>query len=63
MLKNREDHIMEVENGQCTVWCALYRICFYRELMNWFNEIGFLPLLKSERSGEVLWEVLLQKGS
>lgn len=54
---------MEVENGQCTVWCALYRICFYRELMNWFNEIGFLPLLKSERSGEVLWEVLLQKGS
>lgn len=38
---------MAVENGEWTIygmeWDNSYRICSYRKLTNWINEIGFLP--------------------
>ncbi len=43
---------MAVENGVWTMhgmdWNDPYRIRSYRELINWINEIGFLPLFKNE---------------
>ena len=32
-------------------WDNPYRIRTYRELINWINEIGFLPLFKNEVEG------------
>lgn len=46
---------MAVENGVWTMcgmeWDDPYRIRSYRELINWINEIGFLPLFKNEIEG------------
>ncbi len=46
---------MAVENGVWTMhgmdWNDPYRIRSYRELINWINEIGFLPLFKNEIEG------------
>lgn len=46
---------MAVENGDWIMhglaWDNPYRIRTYRELINWINEIGFLPLFKNEVKG------------
>lgn len=46
---------MAVENGVWTMygmdWDNPYRIRSYQELINWVNEIGFLPLFKNEIDG------------
>lgn len=46
---------MAVENGEWVMygmaWDDPYRIRSYRELINWINEIGFLPLFKNEIDG------------
>lgn len=46
---------MAVENGVWTMygmdWDDPYRIRSYRELINWINEIGFLPFFKNEIEG------------
>ena len=46
---------MAVENGVWTMygmdWDDPYRICSCRELINWINEIGFLPFFKNEIEG------------
>jgi len=46
---------MAVENGQWIMygleWDNPYRIRTYRELINWINEIGFLPLFRNEVEG------------
>ena len=43
---------MAVENGVWTMygmdWDDPYRIRSCRELINWINEIGFLPFFKNE---------------
>lgn len=46
---------MAAENGEWIMkgmdWDDPYRIRSYRELMNWINEIGFLPLFRNEVEG------------
>lgn len=46
---------MAVEHGEWVIrglgWDDPYRIRSYRELINWVNEIGFLPLFKNEVQG------------
>lgn len=46
---------MAVENSEWAMygldWDNPYRIRSYRELINWINEIGFLPLFKNEVDG------------
>lgn len=46
---------MAVENNEWVMygldWDNPYRIRSYRELINWINEIGFLPLFKNEVDG------------
>ncbi len=46
---------MAVENNEWAMygldWDNPYRIRSYRELINWINEIGFLPLFKNEVDG------------
>lgn len=46
---------MANENGEWIMhgmeWDDPYRIRSYRELINWINEIGFLPLFKNEIDG------------
>ena len=46
---------MAVENGVWTMygmdWDDPYRIRSFRELINWINEIGFLPFFKNEIEG------------
>lgn len=53
--ENQEKYFMAVENGVWTMygmeWDDPYRIRSYRELINWINEIGFLPLFKNEIEG------------
>lgn len=46
---------MTVENGEWTIrglsWDDPYRIRSWKELVNWINEVGFLPLFANEVSG------------
>lgn len=46
---------MSVENGEWTIhgmeWDNPYRIRTWQELVNWINEIGFLPLFGNEVEG------------
>ena len=46
---------MAVEHGVWTMygmdWDDPYRIRSCRELINWINEIGFLPFFKNEMKG------------
>ncbi len=46
---------MTVENGEWTIrglsWDDPYRIRSWRELVNWINEVGFLPLFANEVTG------------
>jgi len=46
---------MSVENGEWIMrglaWDDPYRICTWRELVNWINEVGFLPLFGNEIKG------------
>lgn len=43
---------MAVENGEWVMhgldWDNPYRIRSYQELINWINEVGFLPLFRNE---------------
>lgn len=46
---------MAVENGEWIMhgldWDNPYRIRSYQELINWINEVGFLPLFRNEIEG------------
>ena len=46
---------MSVENGEWIMrgldWNDPYRIRTWQELVNWINEIGFLPLFGNEVEG------------
>ncbi len=46
---------MAVENGEWVMhgldWDNPYRIRSYQELINWIDEVGFLPLFKNEIDG------------
>ena len=46
---------MSVENGEWIMhgldWDNPYRIKTWQELVNWINEIGFLPLFGNEVEG------------
>ena len=46
---------MSVENGEWIMrglsWNDPYRIRSWRELINWVNEVGFLPLFGNEIKG------------
>ena len=46
---------MAVESGEWVMhgldWDNPYRIRSYQELINWINEVGFLPLFKNEIDG------------
>ncbi len=53
--KVEEKGLMANEGGAWIMhgmdWDAPYRIHTYRELINWINEIGFLPLFINEVEG------------
>ena len=46
---------MAAENGEWVIhgldWDNPYRIRSYQELINWINEVGFLPLFRNEIEG------------
>ena len=46
---------MAVENGEWVMhgldWDNPYRIRSYQELINWIDEVGFLPLFRNEIEG------------
>lgn len=46
---------MAVENGEWIMhgldWDNPYRIRSFQELINWINEVGFLPLFRNEIEG------------
>ena len=54
-LLQRREYLMAIEDGQWIMrgleWNDPYRIRSWHELVNWINEVGFLPLFANEIEG------------
>ncbi len=54
-LLQRKEYLMAIEDGQWIMrgleWNDPYRIRSWHELVNWINEVGFLPLFANEIEG------------